>query len=64
MDTVIYTSQPMDRRLVESLQVAREYLGPEAAGLPDAEIVHRLMIRAIDYQRQLSETTSKRPKPQ
>jgi hypothetical protein len=62
MDTVTYTSQPMDRHLAESLQVAREYLGPEADGLSDAEVVHRLMIKALNLQRQLSETTSKRPK--
>jgi hypothetical protein len=50
-------------RLAEALKVAREYLGPEVEYLTDDEVVHRLMIRAIEYQRQLGETTGKRPKP-
>lgn len=37
----------------EALQVARDYLGPAGENLPDDEVVHRLMIRALDYQWQL-----------
>jgi len=59
METVTHTWQPLDRKLAEVLQVARDYLGPEGEHLPDDEVVHRLMIRALDYRRQLGELRSK-----
>ena len=51
----------MSTQLVEALKVAREYFGPEAEHWLDDEVVHRLMIRALDLQRQLDEARHARP---
>ena len=51
----------MDRKLAESLQVARDYFGPEAEHWPDDEVVHRLLIKAIDLERQLVDLRPKEP---
>ena len=48
-------------QLVEALKIAREYFGPEAEHWLDDEVVHRLMIRALDLQRQLDEARRDRP---
>jgi len=45
--------------LVEALKVAREYFGPEAEHWLDDEVVHRLMIRALDLGRRLDELRPK-----
>ena len=54
-------NQFMSRRLIEVIQELRKYLGPEAHGLSDEEVVHRVMCKALDYQRQLSELKPKEP---
>jgi len=51
----------MSTQLVDALKVAREYFGPEAEHWLDDEVVHRLMIRALDLQRQLDEARHDRP---
>ncbi len=49
-------NQFMSRRLIEVIQELRDYLGPEAhGGLSDEDVIHRVMCKAIDYYRQLSE---------
>jgi hypothetical protein len=53
--------QYMSNRLVEVIQELRDYLGPEAHGLSDEDVVHRVMCQALDYQRQLSELQPKEP---
>ena len=53
--------QYMSDRLVEVIQELRDYLGPEAYGLSDEEVVHNVMRKALDFQRQLSELRSKEP---
>ncbi len=54
----------MSNRLVEVIQELRDYLGPEAQGLSDEEVVHKVMRKALDYQRQLSELKTKEPRPE
>ncbi len=55
-------NQYMSRRLIEVIQELRDYLGPEEAhGLSDEEVVHKVMCKAIDYYRQLSELKPKEP---
>ncbi len=54
-------NQFMSRRLIEVIQELRDYLGPEAEGLSDEDVVHRVMCKAIDYCRQLSELKPKEP---
>ncbi len=59
-------NQFMSRRLIEVIQELRDYLGPEADGLSDEDVIHKVMCKAIDYYRQLSELKPKeppRPKP-
>ena len=51
----------MRTQLAEALKVAREYFGPEAEHWLDDEVVHRLMIKALDLQRQLDEARHDRP---
>ena len=51
----------MSSRMMEVIQELRDYLGPEAQGLSDEDVVHRVMCKALDYQRQLSELKSKEP---
>ncbi len=51
----------MSNRLVEVIQELRDYLGPEAQGLTDDEIIHKVMCKALDFQRQLSEFKPKEP---
>ena len=51
----------LSTQLVDGLKVAREYFGPEVEHWPDDEVVHRLMIRALDLQRQLNEARHDRP---
>jgi hypothetical protein len=60
---VQYTgNQFMSRRLIEVIQTLRDYLGPEAhGGLSDEDVVHKVMCKAIDYYRQLSELKPKEP---
>ncbi len=53
--------QYMTDRLVEVIQELRSYLGPEADGLSDEDVVHKVMCKALDYQRQLSELKPKEP---
>ncbi len=59
---VQYTgNQYMSRRLIEVIQVLRDYLGPEAQGLSDEDVVHRVMCKALEYQAELSTLKSKEP---
>lgn len=51
--------QYMSNRLVEVIQELRDYLGPEAYGLSDEDVVHTVMCKALDFQRQLSELKPK-----
>jgi hypothetical protein len=51
----------MTDRLVEVIQELRDYLGPEAHGLSDEDVVHKVMRKALDYHRQLSELKPKEP---
>ena len=53
-------NQFMSKRMVEVIQELRDYLGPEAHGLPDEDVVHKVMCKAMDYQRQLSELKPKK----
>ncbi len=43
------------------IQELRDYLGPEADGLSDEDVIHKVMCKAIDYYRQLSELKPKEP---
>ena len=63
MDTVTHWQPPRDRKLAEVVQVAREYFGPEAEHWPDDEVVHRLMIKAIDLERQIDDLKPREPIP-
>ncbi len=54
-------SQFMSRRLIEVIQVLRDYLGPEAHGLSDEDVVHRVMCKALEYQAELSTLKSMEP---
>ncbi len=51
--------QYMSNRLVEVIQELRDYLRPEAQGLSDEDVVHKVMCKALDYQQQLSELRPK-----
>ncbi len=53
--------QYMSNRLVEVIRELRDYLGPEAYGLSDEDVVHKVMCKALDYHRQLGELKSKEP---
>ena len=53
--------QYMTDRLVEVIQELRDYLGPEARGLSDEEVVHKVMCKALAYQAELSTLKSKEP---
>ena len=53
--------QYMTDSLVKVIQELRDYLGPEAYGLTDEDVVHKVMCKAIDYYRQLSELKPKEP---
>ncbi len=53
--------QYMTDRLVEVIRELRDYLGPEAQGLSDEDVVHKVMCKALDYHRQLSELKAKQP---
>ena len=48
----------MSNRLVEVIQELRD-LGPEAHGLSDEAVVHKVMCKALDYQQQLGELRSR-----
>ena len=54
-------NQFMSRRLIEVIQELRSYLGPEAHGLSDEDVVHRVMCKALEYQAGLSTLKSKEP---
>ena len=54
-------NQFMSGRMIEVIQELRDYLGPEAYGLSDEDVVHKVMCKALDYQRQLSELKPKEP---
>jgi len=54
-------NQFMGKRLVEVIQELRAYLGPEAQGLSDEDVVRKVMCKALDYHRQLSELKPKEP---
>ena len=51
----------MSRRLIEVIQELRDYLGPEAQGLTDGDVVHKVMCKALEYQAELSTLKSKEP---
>jgi hypothetical protein len=53
--------QHMTDRLVDVIRELHDYLGPEARGLSDEDVVHRVMRKALDFQRQLSELKPKEP---
>ena len=40
-------NQFMSRRLIEVIQELRDYLGPEADGLSDEDVVHKVMCKAL-----------------
>ena len=48
------TWQLRDPRMAEAIQEARKYFGPKAEHWSDDEVVHRLTIKALDLQRQLT----------
>ena len=54
-------NQFMSRRLIEVIQELRDYWGPEAQGLSDEDVVHRVMCKALDYHLQQSDFKSKEP---
>jgi hypothetical protein len=53
--------QYMYTRLADALQVRREYFGPEAEQWMDYELLHQLVCRVLDLNRQLSELRPKEP---
>ncbi len=56
--------QYMSSQMVEVIQELRSYLGPEARGLSDEEVVHKVMCKALEYQAELSTLKSKEaPRP-
>lgn len=63
MDTVVHTWQPMDRKLAEALQVARQYFGPAADQWPDDEVIHQLVIRALELRREIDDLKPRDPPP-
>ncbi len=54
-------NQFMSKRMIAVIQKLREYLGPEAHGLSDEDVVHKVMCKALEYQAQLSELKPKEP---
>ncbi len=59
--SIQYAGNPfMSRRLIEVIQKLRD-LGPEAHGLSDEDVVHRVMCKALEYQAELSTLKSKEP---
>jgi hypothetical protein len=40
--------------MIEVIQELRDYLGPEVYSFSDEEAVHKVMCKALEYQRQLS----------
>ncbi len=54
-------NQFMGRRLIEVFQELRDYLGPEADGLSDEDVVHKVMCKALEYQAELSDLKAKEP---
>jgi hypothetical protein len=54
-------SQFMTKRLIAVIQELCDYLGPEAQGLSDEDVVHKVMCKALNYQRQLCELKRKEP---
>ncbi len=54
-------NQFMSRRLIEVIQELRDYLGPEADGLSDEDVIHKVMCKALEYQAELSTLKSKEP---
>ena len=54
-------NQFMSRRLIEVIPELRDYLGPEAEGLSDEDVVHKVMCKALEYQAELSTLKSKGP---
>ncbi len=54
-------NQFMSKRLIEVIQELRDYLGPEAQGLSDEDVIHKVMCQALDYHRQLGELKPKGP---
>ena len=54
-------NQFMSKRMIEVIQELRDYLGPEAHGLSDEDVVYKVMCKALDYHRQLSELKPKEP---
>ena len=60
--SVQYAGNPfMSRCLIEVIQELRDYLGPEAHGLSDEDVIHKVMCQALDYHRQLGELKPKEP---
>ncbi len=55
MNVKYASNQSMSKCLVEVIQELRDYLRPEAQGLSDEDVVHKVMCKALDYHRQLSE---------
>ncbi len=55
------SNQLMGRRLIEVIQELRDYLGPEADGLSDEDVVHSVMCKALEYQAELNELKPKEP---
>jgi hypothetical protein len=51
--------QFMSKRLIAVIQELRDYLGPEAHGLSDEDVVHKVMCKALEYQAELSELKPK-----
>ncbi len=39
-------NQFMSRRLIEAIQELRDYLGPEARGLSDEDVIHKVMTKS------------------
>ncbi len=39
-------NQFMSRRLIEVIQELRDYVGPEADGLSDEDVVHKVMTKS------------------
>ncbi len=59
---VQYAGNPfMSRRLFEVIQELRGYLGPEAQGLSDEDVIHRVMCEALAYQAEPSELKAMEP---
>jgi hypothetical protein len=61
MNVQYASNQFMTKRMIEVLQELRDYVGPETQGLSNEDAVHRVMCKALDYHRQLSELKPKEP---